>query len=182
MNKKIWWRLVLSVFLFPFGLVSASHAGETTVRLRGTLAAEACLIAPEDKSLEVDFGTIVDKALYQYQRWISQTFTIHLINCDVQLGNYVQVTFKGDESTALPGMLAVSPAEMGIAIGIETTAGQKILINRDDASGTYVQSISNGTSTLAFRGWVQGEPQSLSDKTVQKGAFNAVATFELAYY
>lgn len=182
MNKRIWWKLILFAFLSPFGLVSTSYAGETTVRLHGTLATEACLIAPEDKSLEVDFGMIVDKALYEHQRWVSETFTIHLINCDVKLGSYVQTTFKGEESAALPGMLAVSPAEMGIAIGIETTSGQQILINRDDNSGKYVQGISNGTSALVFRGWVQGEPDSLSDKTVQKGVFSAVTTFQLEYY
>lgn len=182
MNKYTYWKLPLHAVLCFLGAANTCYAGDTTVRLHGTLATDACLIAPEDKSLEVDFGMIVDKALYQHQRWISKIFTIHLIDCDVRLGNYVQITFKGDESTALPGMLAVKPAEMGIAIGIETMSGQKILINRDDNSGMYVQDVSNGTTMLVFRGWVQGEPESLSDKTVQRGIFNAVATFHLEYY
>ncbi|MGG4661833.1 fimbrial protein [Providencia vermicola] len=168
MNNRI--KVVLLSAVLLGGMNSAKSAN---VRLYGTLVADPCTVNAE--TIDVDFGTIVDKYLYQNTRTLGQTFVIELMDCDLSLGNTVNVTFMGVESVALPGLLAVP--NHGIAIGIETTQGKAVKWN----DATDALALSSPTSQLAFKAYVQGEPAAIAQQTIVRGAFSETATFKLDY-
>ncbi|QJU42571.1 fimbrial protein [Serratia marcescens] len=149
------------------------------VRLHGVLVAEPCVIPPGDEEIELDFGTIIDKYLYLNTRTLGQKFEIRLAECDISLGKTVAVTLVGTESLALPGLLVINAGSQakGIALGLETPAGKKLPINK--AGEKY--SLQTGSNVIALQAYVQGEPGALTNRTIERGSFSAVATFNLTY-
>ncbi|MFO2465640.1 type 1 fimbrial protein [Pseudomonas sp. 15FMM2] len=154
-------------------LNQTAHA--ENVRLHGALVAEPCVITPGGESMILDFGTVIDKDLYVHQRTRGQPFDIRLTGCDANLGKTVKVTFSGAESLHLAGMLAIDGK--GIAIGMETPAGQKLPLNKP---GEGIRLV-NGSNTLTMVAFVQGEPVAIANKTIERGPFSAIATFRLDY-
>ncbi|WP_447885628.1 fimbrial protein [Serratia fonticola] len=151
-----------------------------TVNFDGTLIEDACEIYPGDEAVELDFGTVIDKYLYLNTRTHSQPFVIRLINCDLALGREVKVTFSGMASGALPGYLAFDSGSTakGAAIGLENSSGELLAIN----SGKVTQQLQTGNNNaLNLKAFVQGEPLALQNKSLQRGAFTATATFTLEY-
>ncbi|MEX2950544.1 fimbrial protein [Serratia fonticola] len=170
------YRCALSLLLA--GLAAPCVAD--TVNFDGTLIEDACEIFPGDEAVELDFGTVIDKYLYLNTRTHSQPFAIRLINCDLALGREVKVTFSGMASTALLGYLAFDSGSTakGAAIGLENGAGELLAIN----TGKYTQQLQAGSNNaLNLKAFVQGEPLALQNKSIQRGAFTATATFTLEY-
>ena len=149
------------------------------MRLHGALVAEPCVISPGDETIVLDFNTVIDKYLYMNVRTHAQPFKLHLTQCDLSLGKTVKVTFSGNESTALPGLLALNSASQasGIAIGMETPQGEKIPVNRQGNALV----LASGDSSLTVQAYIQGEPDALKHKTIERGPFSAVVTFSLEY-
>ena len=147
------------------------------VHLSGTLVAEPCTLRPGDENIRVDFGGIVDKYLYINGRSPSQAFQLHLQGCDLSIGKQLSVSFSGNESSVLPGLLAVQQTNSGIAVGIEDAAGKAIALN----SGSKEVTLEKGDMTLKFAAWIQGEPQAIKEHTIARGEFSTVATFRLDY-
>lgn len=180
-NKLSVLRQVMIFLFVPLLLVHAAQAAddENNVHFYGALAAEPCVIPPGQEEIQLDFGTIVDKYLYQNTRTLGQPFEIRLTECDLTLTKTVSVMFLGTESIALPGLLAVDSGSgaTGIAIGLETQAAKQLPLNK--ASDSY--QLQNGSNTISLKAYVQGEPQAIANKTIGRGAFSAVATFRLEY-
>ncbi|AFH95312.1 TPA: fimbrial protein [Providencia stuartii] len=167
---------------FAFGLwfLGVTATFSANVEFDGTLIEDACDVYPGDESIELDFGTIVDKYLYLNTQTNSQPFTIRLINCDLALGHEVKVTFMGAESLALPGLLALDAGSQatGVAVGIESISGTAIKIN----SGSYTQGLYAGNNNdLRFQAYVRAEPVALQNKSIVLGSWAASATFKLDY-
>lgn len=159
--------------------LSALAAGDNNLYLHGALVTEPCVIPPGDEEITLDFGTIIDKYLYLNTRTLGQAFEIHLEECNMTLGKMVSVTFTGTENHALPGLLAIDggSAARGIAIGFETLSAKRLPLNtRSDKS-----LLQDGGNIIALRAYVQGEPLAIANKTIGRGAFSAVATFNLEY-
>ena len=167
------------LYALPLTLMLYQAAWAENVRLHGALVAEPCVIAPGSESVTLDFGTLMDKDLYANQRTRGQPFDIRLMECDASLGKTVKVTFSGIENPRLAGMLAIDGGGQakGIAIGMETPAGQKLLLNKPSESVRLV----NGSNTLTMLAFVQGEPQAIASRTIERGPFSAIATFSLEY-
>lgn len=160
-------------------LCSSPVMAADNMRLHGALVAEPCVIPPGDETVVLDFDTVIDKYLYLNTRTPGQTFELHLAQCDLSLGKTVRVTFSGKESTALPGLLALNVGSQasGIAIGMETTQGEPLAINKPGKA----QALVSGTNILTARAYVQGEPEALKHNSIERGPFSAVATFSLDY-
>ncbi len=172
-------RIALPVLL-PAMLMMAGAQAATTDNLRfdGTLVAEPCELDPKTTDISLDFGTVVDKYLYLNTRTQSKPITLRLLECDLSLGNMVSLTFKGTESVALPGLLALTQGTAsGIAIGMERPDGTALPINK----ATPLQALTAGTNTLTLMNYVQGEPTALKDHGIVVGDFTAIATFALDY-
>lgn len=159
--------------------LSALAAGDNNLYLHGALVAEPCVIPPGDEEITLDFGTIIDKYLYLNTRTLGQAFEIHLEECDLTLGKTVSVTFTGTENNALPGLLAIDGGSeaKGIAIGFETPSGKPLPLNTQSGKSL----LQDGGNIIALRAYVQGEPLAIADQTIGRGAFSAVATFNLEY-
>jgi type 1 fimbria pilin len=153
--------------------------GAENVRFHGALVAEPCVIPPGEENLQLDFGTVIDKYLYLNQRTHGQQFELHLTECDLSLGTTVRVTFGGNENPHLPGLLALDGASQasGIAIGMETPEGKPLPLNQTRQK----YPLGKGSNLIAFKAYVQGEPEAIAKETIERGPFSAVATFSLEY-
>ena len=167
--------LALLSVLIPLSATSARAADN--VHLFGALVAEPCVIAPGDEEIALDFGTVVDKYLYQHTRTQGQPFDIRLTECDLSLGKTVKVTFTGTESAALRGLLAVNGLS-GIAIGLESLAAAKPVPLNEPSD---VVKLQTGSSQVSLKAYIKGEPQAIANRTIGRGTFSAVATFGLEY-
>lgn len=156
--------------------VKPVKAVDNNLSFSGTLVSEPCDIDDNTSDINVDFGTVVKKYLYLNTRTESQPFIINLINCDTSLSNQATITFKGTESTELPGLMTVTGAT-GIAIGLEQQDGSPLKFNMPSSAIT----LADGTNTFTFKGYVEGEPDAIKNETITTGAFTATATFEIAY-
>ncbi|CNE76312.1 fimbrial protein [Yersinia frederiksenii] len=170
-------RIILSVLVLnAFGVISVSAADN--MRFHGALVAEPCTIRPGDEAISLNFGTVVDKYLYSNQRTLGKQFQIHLVDCDISLGTTANIMFTGNDSVKLPGLLAVDGNDVGIAIGLETMAGKALPLNQssDDIP------LDTGSNIITLKAYVRGEPDAIAQRTIKRGEFNAVATFNLQYY
>jgi type 1 fimbria pilin len=174
MGNKAGWCAAAALLLCS----QLSLAAEN-MRLHGALVAEPCVIPPGDETVVLDFDTVIDKYLYMNTRTHGQAFKLHLAQCDLSLGKTVRVTFSGNESTALPGLLALNGASQasGIAIGMETPQGTPLPINQPGKT----QALVSGANILTAHAYVQGEPEALANKAIERGPFSAIATFSLEY-
>ncbi|CAI0775086.1 Fimbria A protein precursor [Serratia entomophila] len=157
----------------------AAAPPSVNISYTGNLVTDPCTILPGDEEIQLDFGTVIDKYLYLNSRTLGQPFEIRLAECDLELGKTVKVTFTGTENTALPGLLAIDAASeaTGIAIGLETLEAKPLWLNKE--SGDY--PLQAGNSRIALKAYVRGEPKAITDKTIGRGPFSAVATFNLEY-
>ncbi|CQI90407.1 exported pilin protein [Yersinia rohdei] len=170
-------RIILSVLLLnAFGSMPTLAADN--MRFHGALVAEPCTIRPGDEAINLNFGTVVDKYLYSNQRTLGKQFQIHLVDCDISLGTTANIMFTGNDNANLPGLLAVDGSDIGIGIGLETPAGKALLLNQssDDIA------LDTGNNVITLKAYVRGEPEAISQRTIKRGEFNAVATFNLQYY
>ncbi|HCM63138.1 MAG TPA: fimbrial protein [Morganella sp. (in: Bacteria)] len=160
------------------GLLMYSAAHSTDVEIKGNLVFEPCTLSAKSESISLPFGTIVRNYFYTADRTPSEPFSIELENCDTGIGNEAFVTFRGTESSALPGLLVPDNGTLpGLAVGIETPEGKPLPLNK--TSPAY--ALSEGTTTLNFQGYVQAEPDAIRDKTLVTGDLSATATFEITY-
>lgn len=160
-------------------MLSQPALAADNMRFHGALVAEPCIIPPGDQNITLDFGTVIDKYLYLNTRTHSQPFEIRLTECDLSLGKTVKVTFSGNENQMLPGLLALEAGSQanGIGIGMETQDGELLPLNK--AGPGY--GLVSEANTLTIRAYVQGEPKAITDQTIERGRFNAIATFSLEY-
>ncbi len=154
-------------------------AAADNIHFSGALVAEPCKLPDADTDIHLDFGTVIEKYLYQYQRTKSQPFSIHLNDCDPSLMNSVSVMFQGTADTELTQMLALdtSSTAKGVAIGLELKDGTPLAVNK---SSPFTE-LSQGNNTLDFNAYVQAQPTTIVNKTLVAGDFTAISTFILAY-
>lgn len=159
--------------------VSPVAAASNNLKLHGALVAEPCTLLPGDESVQLDFGTVIDKYLYLNGRTHGKAFQLHLIDCDTNLGKTLKMTFSGTESIQLPGLLALDGGSQasGVAIGMETPQGQPLPLNQQ--SGGY--TLTDGSNVINLQAYVRGEPEAITHKTIGRGVFTTIATFTLGY-
>ncbi|EOV8484581.1 fimbrial protein [Klebsiella aerogenes] len=170
---------ILLIFVSLYTTTPEWVYGESNLHLFGALVAEPCVIPPGEEDITLDFGTIVDKYIYQNGRTSSESFNLHLTECDLSLGKTVKATFMGTESNTLPGFLALNVGSQasGVAIGLETQQGKQLLIN--ETSEQYI--LQEGENLISLNAYVQGEPEAIRNKDIGRGSFSATATFSLEY-
>lgn len=159
-------------------IISMPVIADDNVRFHGALVIDPCVVSPE--SIELDFGTTVDKYLYLNTRTNVKPFEISLEECDVSLGKTVSVKFTGTENINLPGLLAIDAANSsaaGIAIGIVDQEGKVIQLNKV----SNAHSLSAGFNAISLGAFLQAEPEAIASHSIGRGSFNAVITFSLIY-
>ncbi|WP_025123465.1 MULTISPECIES: fimbrial protein [unclassified Serratia (in: enterobacteria)] len=146
---------------------------------KGTLVNAPCTLRPGDEAIELNFGTLVNKFLYSNTRTPSQPFSLHLDDCDTAVATGVKLTFIGTENSSLPGLLALDASSVarGVAVGMETGAGQALPLNVQGSTAPLTQ----GNMAIALQAYVQAEPIAKANLGIVPGAFTATATFALEY-
>ncbi|WP_193016281.1 fimbrial protein [Proteus sp. FME41] len=179
-TKRLSIPFVLGLAMYT-GLTSPAFSAPDNMYFHGILVDEPCTIKPGDETVELDFGNIPDKNLYAYQRTPSQLFQIRLSECDLTIGKSVKITFKGDENQAMAGQgfLAISPSSQaaGIAVGLESENGNALPVNKE----TDKLSLNADDTILNFYAFIQGEPDAITNQSIKRGPFSAIATFHLNY-
>ncbi|STD15382.1 fimbrial protein [Cronobacter universalis] len=156
-----------------------ANATDENVHFSGALVSEPCTLPDADTDINLNFGTIVEKYLYKYERTKSQPFTIHLEECDPSIFNTVSVTFQGTADPVLINFLALdaSSTAKGVAIGLELADGRPLAINK---ASPFTQ-LSSGNNTLTFNAFLQAQPTVIASKSLTPGDFTAISTFLLTY-
>ena len=168
----------IAALLVASGLtITPALAIEDNLHFSGTLTSAPCGLDPLTPDLSVDFDMIMEPDLYAYARTKGVPFTITLTDCDLSIASKASITFKGTESTELPGLLAVTGEAAGIAIGVETEDGIAVPFNKP----TPEHVLNSGDNTFTLMAYIQGEPTHLRQETITPGNFTAVSTFMLAY-
>lgn len=151
------------------------------LNFKGTVMAHGCSIVPSSKNITVDFSQISTHTLYMEGKSQPKAFVIELKDCSTAVFDSVTVTFSGTENANMSDRLAITPlaphSASGIGIGFEESNGTAILLN----TPTTAVAISDATMQLNFKAFVEGEPDALSNKTLQTGAFQATANYTLNY-
>lgn len=178
MNVSILKKIPLCTAMLMAGVVgSPVQALDNNLQFSGALVSEPCNLDPETSDITVDFQSVVEKYLYLNTRTTSIPFVVSLTDCDIGVGNKVTLTFKGTEDLALPGMLAVTGTAKGIAVGLETTEGSALPLNKP----TPVYILVTGTNRFEFMAYIIGEPVAIQNQSIMPGDFSTTATFELDY-
>lgn len=169
--------LIRAVLLWLLVGPAAAQAADN-LHFTGALVQEACTIRPGDEELQIDLGKTPDKYLYLNQRTRGKPFSLHLENCDPALGSTLEITFSGNESAALPGLLTPDAGSQarGIAIGLEMPQGQALPFNQPASF-----AVQSGSNQLDFVSYIAGEPDAIKNKTITRGVFTSSATFTIVY-
>ncbi|CDL85894.1 fimbrial protein [Xenorhabdus cabanillasii] len=171
------------LFLLGIGSQQSAYAKDNlrqNVRITMTVLAPPCVIKPQDKTMEVNFGNIINRDLYLYHRTPSQQFRLHLEECDPRMAQKVKIRFVGKESREQPGLLAFShgSSASGAAIGMEKLDGTPLPFNKTAQFRLFDTSSNN---VIPFQAYVKADPSALLQNKIGVGEFNAMATFELSY-
>ena len=149
------------------------------LNFKGTVVAHGCSIVPSSKNIAVDFGEISTRTLYAERKSQPKAFVIELKDCSTDVFNSVTVTFSGTENANMSDRLAITPiapnSASGIGIGFEENDGTAISLN------TPTTAVAIASMQLNFKAFVEGEPDALSNKTLQTGAFQATANYTINY-
>jgi len=172
---------LLHIFLATLMLVELTHpasAIENNLSVTGTLVNEPCELDPSTSTLNVAFGTVIEKTLYSDNRITGLPLVIKLVNCDLSLGSQVALTFKGTESTALSGFLATTgTGSAGVVIGLALPDGTPLAFNQQTPAWT----LTGDNNTITLNAYVAAEPEVIRAKSLIPGDFTATATFEVSY-
>lgn len=173
------WSIILGAWFVTNFWLSMVHAAADNLYISGTLVNEPCTLAEEDRLIEQDFGNIVDKELYINGRTLGLPITLHLQNCDMDVGKQiVNITFIGNESIESKGFLMTSSANVkGLLVGLETKNGTNLPLHKMH----HMSVLTAGDNLLRFNAYLQGEPKVLANHTLGRGAFAAALTFALSY-
>jgi len=159
------------------GLGQSVQAEPGDIFLHGELVEEPCSISMASARQTVKLGSVIKNTLYLHQRTQSYPFSIVLDECDVSLGNLVEVIFNGAADELQPAMAAVSGTAQGIAIGLETREGKPLALNKTIDRYT----LNDGRRVLAFSAYVSAATSVIENQGIVEGDFSANVTFTLNY-
>lgn len=167
--------VIVLLIMFQPALVYA----DAEMRFSGTLVEEPCSLATEDTAIEIDFGNIVNKQLYSHQRTLGNPFTLHLMDCDLSLGDAFSIIFSGIEDIEQPGLIMLDPSSgaKGVAIGIESSQGELIPVN---ISSPW-QALKAGNNAINFQSYISASNESLIDRRIVSGSIFAIVHLSINY-
>ena len=174
------WRPVAAAIVWGLSMMMADKTpAADNLSFVGNLVAQACSIRPGDEAIELLFDDQSSHYLYLNTRTQSVPFYIHLVGCDTSIANSVTTLFSGVENTELPGLLALATGSRarGIAIGLESAAGQLLPLN----VASDRQLLSSGANVIAFKAFIKAEPQAILNRSITAGNFTATSIFMLNY-
>lgn len=176
---------IMLAAVMAFGVSSLAHAvdqGHGKVTFTGSIIDAPCSIAPEAVDQTVELGAISKVALKEGGKSTPRNFQIKLENCELTVddkdpkkNNTVSLTFTGATSAVDAKLLGITGTAKGAGIGLTDGSGNDIVLG----TATKAISLQNGSNTLSFAAYLQGD--SASKAVIVPGEFQSVADFTLAY-
>ncbi|KKZ18011.1 fimbria A protein [Serratia marcescens] len=178
---------IMMVAAVAFGLSSTAFAadqGHGKVTFTGSIIDAPCSINPDSIDQTVELGQISKVALLNGGKSTPRNFSIDLENCTFATGtqgalekNKVALTFTGmaANATSADSLLGITGTAKGAGVAITDGSGAVIKLGKP----TKAQELQNGSNTLNFAAYLQGD--SASTAVITEGDFQAVADFTLAY-
>ncbi|QFI54449.1 fimbrial protein [Aeromonas simiae] len=148
-------------------------SAEAELEIGGTLVADPCVLTVDTEDQTVDFGAIASKTFINHSHSVGQPFSIHLSECDLTLGNSVQLTFRGEEDSDQPGTFAIGGEVAGVAIALEDSEAQPVV----PGGASLPLSLNEGDTLLRYQAYLQAQDFS----KVKEGEFISTLIFELEY-
>lgn len=169
----------LTLSLVSALLLSQSIQAADNMQFKGALVNAPCTLHPGDEELELDFQTVIDRYLYRYSETPTRPFSLRLDDCDTAVMNGAELKFTGTESPELSGFLAFDAGSTasGAAIGLQTAAGQPLLVNGTALSVALVP----GNMEIALQAYLKAEPTARINEAIALGSFRATTHFTLEY-
>lgn len=173
------WAMTMGAWIVASFWLPTLQAADDNLYFSGTLVNEPCVLDERDELIKLDFESVVDKDIYLNGRTKGRPVELRLKNCDVEVGKRtVSIAFNGNESSELSGLLELqSPTVQGLLIGLETTGGTALPLNKPHRMGAF----TSGDNVLGFNAFLQGKPKALAEHTLGLGTFEASLTFALSY-
>ena len=172
-SKTVKYSLVLTMMFSTIAFATDN------LLFSGTLVRLPCIVKPGKELVNVDFKSITTKYIYRYERTKSYPFSLEFTECDTSIGDKMKITFTGQESSALPGLLEttkIAGNPSGLAVGIELENKEPLMLNKG-----MIHKVSAGDSTAQFYAYVKGEPKAIADKKIFPGTFTATSTVKVEY-
>lgn len=157
------------------GSAMAEHGG--TIHFTGLISENGCSVNTQTTDSFVDLGTVQKSVFTAANQAAGQrkSFNIELQNCPASVTT-AQVTFKGPEDSAAPGVLALDGAtSVATGVGIQLYEGQTPLA-LNTASSTHTVSATSHDATLQFVA-----DYISTAATVTAGEADANTEFDLTY-
>ncbi|MGS2875692.1 fimbrial protein [Enterobacter huaxiensis] len=175
-------KKLLMITTMSFGLTTTAYAdsGQGKVTFTGSIIDAPCSISPDSVDQTVDLGRISKAALQGGGKSTPRNFYINLENCSFGTPadkNKVQLTFTGMESAANNGLLGITGTASGASIAITSGDGTIIKLGVP----TNEQVLQDGSGTLSFAAYMQGDMVGTESANITEGEFQSVADFTLAY-
>lgn len=147
--------------------------GHGKVTFTGSIIDAPCSISPKDVEQVVPLGEVANKVLDGGGKSEPKAFSIDLENCDLGTIKTVSTTFTGAADTNDQTMLGITGSASGAGIVLTDGSGKPIALG----VATDGQTLQNGTNTLQFSAYLQGDGAS----AVVPGSFSSVTNFTLKY-
>lgn len=170
------YRMAFCIWMLV-GVSQVSWGQDHNISLHGALVEEPCTLSMASVKQTVNLGNVIKNTLYLHQRTHGYGFSIALEECDLSLGNSVEIGFNGVEDIQQPGLLAVNGLAKGIAIGLETAEGKPLEINKT----VKAYSLNDGNSSFKFAAYVSASDAAIEHQGVIEGDFTAHVAFTLYY-
>ncbi|WP_255606765.1 fimbrial protein [Pantoea sp. DY-5] len=167
---------MLTIALLSTCSVTAYAAADFS--FKGGLVQEPCMLAPNSSDIFIDFGSVINKFLYRYQRTAGIPITLILQGCDTSATDKLSITFKATEDAQQAGMIMLDPSSTakGIAIGVEEK-GIFIPINK-----SVEKNFHSGDNKMVFDLFLSADNESIKNNALHPGTINANAILELEYH
>lgn len=162
---------LLALSLLAAGVTLAAD----NMAFEGTLRAHACTLHPDDKMIPIDFGDLASRDLYLSGGTPDVAFNIRLLDCNTAVARDVLVTFMGNQSTQIPGALALDPGSAAAGFAVVLKDAAKMPLRLGD---THSTALVRPDTTLLFHHSLAVVP---GVQAVTPGQFSANGTFELHY-
>lgn len=171
-------------------IVNTSQAVDLT--FRGTLRDAVCTLHPASEQIDVQFLTISNKTFGQGRptQGIIRKFSIKLEDCNLQYGNWVQVSFTGASAGTglLSGKLQINSTEpvlrrhLGIGLVHYALGGPRDVPIRSNATPVAELLSGNETHTLNFGAYLQASNSVANGSVVLRpGSYDATLYFKIFY-
>ncbi|MFP2504996.1 fimbrial protein [Buttiauxella gaviniae] len=165
---------LLALSILTAGVASAAD----NLMLSGTLRAHACTLHPDDRDIQIVFADVGTGDLYMQGGTEDEPFSLRLENCNLNVASTVEVTFTGNQSTQVPGALALDAGSQAKGLVIVLKDANRQPLKLGDASSAMLDG--QEVSLLFYRN-LQVEPDALINNGIVPGTFSASGTFALFY-